>query len=77
VFNFVDGRPHSTRFADMPLTMGEWGEPEAEGLLMNGDFGEAVRHLPEYDLSEVKDPALLMALFRDYTCAYFLAFYPE
>jgi hypothetical protein len=55
----------------MPLTMGEWGEPETHGLLMSGNFGEAASQLPEYDLSQVNDPALLMALFRDYTCMCF------
>lgn len=50
----------------MPLTKKD-GEP---GLLAKGNFGDTVRReLPLYDVSEITDSALLMALFRDYTFA--------
>lgn len=34
------------------------------GLLADGKFGEAVKDLPLYDVSQVEDQRLLMALFR-------------
>jgi indoleamine 2,3-dioxygenase len=38
-----------------------------KGLLWTGDFGKAVeKELPLIDVSDVKDPVLLSALFRDY-----------
>ena len=40
----------------------------SKGLLYNGDFGKTVDSgLPLIDMSDVKDPALTNALFRDYT----------
>lgn len=48
----------------MSLTLPD-GTP---GLLSKGAFGNAVdKELPLYDMSEVNDQELLMALFRDYT----------
>jgi hypothetical protein len=47
----------------MPLVL-EDGKP---GLLAKGEFGNAVKELPLYDVSKIEDQALLMALFRDYT----------
>jgi indoleamine 2,3-dioxygenase len=50
----------------MPLTLPD-GSP---GLLAKGEFGPAVlKELPEYDVKDIHDPALLTALFRDYTFA--------
>ena len=39
------------------------------GLLSTGDFGSHVEKLPLYDVSDIEDQHLLMALFRDYTFA--------
>ncbi|KAG0051714.1 hypothetical protein BGZ83_003383 [Gryganskiella cystojenkinii] len=47
----------------MPLTLKD-GTP---GLLAKGQFGEACKALPQYDLSKVEDSELLSALYRDYT----------
>ncbi|KAL3893904.1 MAG: hypothetical protein SGCHY_005574 [Lobulomycetales sp.] len=50
----------------MPLTLSD-GTP---GLLAQGKFGDAVlAELPLIDTSDIKDQALLTALFRDYTFA--------
>ncbi|CAB4416732.1 unnamed protein product [Rhizophagus irregularis] len=39
-----------------------------EGLLANGQLGDAVkRDLPQFDVSDITDQRLLSALFRDYT----------
>lgn len=40
-----------------------------KGLLGTGGFAEAVKYLPEYDVSKITDSRLLTALFRDYTFA--------
>ncbi|CAI2176335.1 15004_t:CDS:10 [Funneliformis geosporum] len=37
------------------------------GLLAKGQLGEAVKDLPQYDVSDIYDQRLLSALFRDYT----------
>ncbi|KAG9326375.1 hypothetical protein KVV02_003726 [Mortierella alpina] len=47
----------------MPLTLKD-GSP---GLLARGEFGEACKALPQYDLSKIEDSELLSALYRDYT----------
>ena len=39
------------------------------GLLATGNFGSEVEKLPLYEVSDIEDQALLMALFRDYTFA--------
>eukprot|EP01112_Ceratiomyxa_fruticulosa_P012968 TRINITY_DN361_c0_g1_i1.p1 TRINITY_DN361_c0_g1~~TRINITY_DN361_c0_g1_i1.p1 ORF type:complete len:475 (+),score=88.65 TRINITY_DN361_c0_g1_i1:120-1544(+) len=40
------------------------------GLLGKGEFGPTIdKSLPEYDVSNIKDTRLLLALFRDYTFA--------
>jgi indoleamine 2,3-dioxygenase len=50
----------------MPLTLAD-GSP---GLLAKGEFGTSVmKELPEYNVDSITDPALLTALFRDYTFA--------
>ena len=50
----------------MPVTLSS-GEP---GLLGTGGFGDAVnKELPLYDVKDITDSRLLMALFRDYTFA--------
>ncbi|CAG8481691.1 11322_t:CDS:10 [Funneliformis caledonium] len=42
--------------------------PNGEGgLLSKGQLGEAVKDLPQYDVSDINDQRLLSALFRDYT----------
>ncbi|KAF9091605.1 hypothetical protein BGX29_010873 [Mortierella sp. GBA35] len=47
----------------MPLTL----KDGSKGLLALGQFGEACKSLPQYDLSNVEDSELLSALYRDYT----------
>ncbi|KAG0015033.1 hypothetical protein BGZ81_000126 [Podila clonocystis] len=47
----------------MPLTLPDG----SKGLLALGQFGEACKSLPQYDLSKVEDSELLSALYRDYT----------
>ncbi|KAF9123839.1 hypothetical protein BGW39_008641 [Mortierella sp. 14UC] len=47
----------------MPLTL----KDGSKGLLALGQFGEACKSLPQYDLSKVEDSELLSALYRDYT----------
>ncbi|KAG0232336.1 hypothetical protein BGX31_005182 [Mortierella sp. GBA43] len=47
----------------MPLTL----KDGSKGLLALGQFGEACKSLPQYDLSGVEDSELLSALYRDYT----------
>ena len=49
----------------MPLTLKN-GKP---GLLASGEFGNAVKSLPEYKVDHIHDTRLLTALFRDYTFA--------
>eukprot|EP01113_Clastostelium_recurvatum_P018560 TRINITY_DN2187_c0_g1_i3.p1 TRINITY_DN2187_c0_g1~~TRINITY_DN2187_c0_g1_i3.p1 ORF type:complete len:478 (-),score=138.43 TRINITY_DN2187_c0_g1_i3:71-1504(-) len=40
------------------------------GLLAKGTFASVIdKELPEYDVSDINDPHLLLALFRDYTFA--------
>jgi indoleamine 2,3-dioxygenase len=42
----------------------------SHGLLSRGDFGPAIDNgLPLYDVTKVEDPALVAALFRDYSMA--------
>ncbi|RIA99385.1 hypothetical protein C1645_798187 [Glomus cerebriforme] len=42
--------------------------PNGEGgLLAKGQLGDAVKDLPQYDVSDINDQRLLSALFRDYT----------
>ncbi|KAI8913675.1 hypothetical protein EDD86DRAFT_187255 [Gorgonomyces haynaldii] len=50
---------------NMPLTLKN-GKP---GLLATGDFGDAVKSVPEYNVDHIVDTRLLTALFRDYTFA--------
>ena len=52
-----------TLLQEMPIVKAN-GE---NGLLHFGDFGEAVKKLPEYDTSEITDSRLIAALYRDYT----------
>eukprot|EP00123_Amoebidium_parasiticum_P001508 comp12618_c0_seq1/m.7656 comp12618_c0_seq1/g.7656 ORF comp12618_c0_seq1/g.7656 comp12618_c0_seq1/m.7656 type:complete len:496 (-) comp12618_c0_seq1:456-1943(-) len=49
---------------DMPLRK----DDGSQGLLYDGKLGDVVKaKLPQYDVSDINDSALLAALFRDYT----------
>ncbi|GBC30035.2 uncharacterized protein OCT59_010427 [Rhizophagus irregularis] len=48
---------------NMPIHLPNGGE----GLLAKGQLGNAVKDLPQFDVSDITDQRLLSALFRDYT----------
>lgn len=61
--------PNRFEVVDRLLKAMEIEQPNGgKGLLWSGDFGKSVdTELPYIDMTDVKDPALVAALFRDYT----------
>ena len=61
--------PERFESVDRLLKAMEIHQPDgSKGLLWGGDFGPTAKtDLPLIDMNDVKDPALVSALFRDYT----------